>query len=64
MLDLKQFDIVDPPYLNDQISDLSDLEEDVQSSQNLLEAEHKVYFSMENNEQDTKFKHMDHFYAN
>ena len=37
MSDFKQCDIVDPPYLNKQISDSSDLEEDVQSPQNLLE---------------------------
>ena len=35
-LDLKQFDLVDPPYLNTQISDSSDSEEDVQSPHNLI----------------------------
>ena len=32
ILDLKQFILVDPPYLNAQISYLSDSEEDVKSS--------------------------------
>ena len=63
VLDLKQSDFVDPPYLNAQISYLSDLEENVQSPQNLLEADHKVYHYMENNKQDSKVKHPDHFYA-
>ena len=36
MLDLKQYDLVDPPCINSQISDLGDLEEDVQSPHNLL----------------------------
>ena len=36
MLDSKQCDIMDSPYLNTQISNSSDLEEDVQSPQNLL----------------------------
>ena len=62
MLYLKQCDIVDPPDLNSQIRYLSDLEEDVQSPQNLLEAEHKLYCSMQNNEQDAKVKHMSQFY--
>ena len=38
------------PYLNDQIIDYSDLEENVQSSQSLLKVEHKVYRFMEKNE--------------
>ena len=54
---------MDTPYLNAQISDLIDLEKDVQSPQNSLKAEHKVYNSMENNEQGVKFKHPSHFYA-
>ena len=49
MLDSKQCDIKDLPYLNYQMSDSIDLEEDVQSPQNLLEAEHKLYFSMAKN---------------
>ena len=57
MLDLKQCNIVDPPYLNSQISDSSDLEEDVQSPQNLPKAGQKVYCSMAMNEQYAKVKH-------
>ena len=62
MLDLKQWDIVVTPYLNAQISDSSDSEEYVKSTHNLLEADHKVYFSMSNNEQDMKFKHPSQFH--
>ena len=54
---------MDPPYLNSQISDYSDLEEDVQYPQNLLEAEHKVYRYMAKNEQDTKVKHPSQLYT-
>ena len=63
MLDLKPCDIVDPPYLNAQIHDLRDLEEYVQSPQNLIEAEHKVYCLMEKNQQDAKVKHLSQFYS-
>ena len=62
-MDLKQFDIVDTPYPNTQISDSSDSEEDVQSPQNLLNAEHKFYSSMENNERNAKVKHLAQFYT-
>ena len=61
MLDLKQCDIVDPPYLKSQISVLSDLEEDVQTPHNLLKAKHKVYRSMVKNEQYAKVKHLYQF---
>ena len=64
MLDFKQCDLVDPPYLNAQISDLGDLEDDVQSSHNLLKAEKRVYHSMAKNEQDAKVKHLSQFYTN
>ena len=63
MLDLKQCNLMDTPCLNAQISDSNDLEEDVQSYQNLLEDDHKVYRYMENNEQYVKVKHPAHFYA-
>ena len=63
MLFLKQFDIMYPPYLNTQISDLSDSEENVQSPQNLLKSENKVYPSMANNEQYMKVKHPTQFYT-
>ena len=58
MFDLNQCYLVNPPYLNAHISNLSDLEEEVKSPHNLPEAEHKVYFSMENNKHDAKFKHL------
>ena len=64
VLDLKQCDLIDPPYLNSQISDPIDLEEDVQYLQNLLGAEHKVYTSVAKNEQYAKVKHFTQFYAN
>ena len=53
---------MDTLYLDTKNIYSSDLEEDVQSPQNLLEAEHKVYCSMQNNEQDAKVKHMSQFY--
>ena len=59
MLGLKKCNIVDPPSLNAQISDLSYLEEDVQSPQNLVGDKHKVYHSKAKNEQDAKVKHPD-----
>ena len=49
ILDLKQCDIVDSPYLNAKISDWSYLEEDVQYAQDLLKAKHKVYRFMAKN---------------
>ena len=55
---------MDLTYLNTQIIDSSDLEEDVQSPHNLLEAGHKVYCSMANNEQDSKVKNPAQFYKN
>ena len=64
MLDLKQSDLVDTPYLNAQISDSSVSGEDVKSPQNLLEDDHKFYHSMANNEQDVKVKHPYQFYSN
>ena len=48
MLDFKQCDIVEPPCLNAQISDSSDSEDNLQSTQNLLKVEHKVYIFMPN----------------
>ena len=63
ILDLKQCNLVDPHYLNTQISDPSDSEEDLQSPWNLLKSEHKVYCSMEKNKQDEKVKHPSHFCA-
>ena len=57
MLDLKQCNIVDPPYLNSQISDSSDSEKDVQSPQNVLKAEQNFYRSIAKNQQYSKFKH-------
>ena len=63
VLDLKQYALVDTPYLYAQISYSSDLEEDLQYPNKLLEAEHKVYCSMANNERDVKIKHPAHLYA-
>ena len=64
ILDLKQCDIVEPPYLNAQISGSSGLEEDVQSPQNLIESDNKLYRFVENNKQDVKFKHLAQLYTN
>ena len=61
LLDLKQCDIMNPPYVDAHISDLSDSEEDVQPPHGSLEAEQKVYFSMEKNEQDSEVKHPSQF---
>ena len=63
VLDLRQWDLVDPPYLNIQIIDPSYLEEDTQYPQILLEDLHISYRSMEKNGQDVKVKHPDQFYA-
>ena len=63
VLDLRQCDLVDPPYLNTQISDSSYLEEDIQSHQVLLEAVQKAYCSMAKNGQDAKVKHPAQLYA-
>ena len=63
MLYLKQCNIVYPPYLNSQISDSSDSEEDVQYPQNLLKSKYNVFY-MANNEQDAKVIHPAQFYAN
>ena len=63
MLDLKQCDLVYPPYLNTQIIDTSYSEEDVQSPHNLIESDHKLHHSMANNEQYAKFKHRAQFYS-
>ena len=63
VFELKQFHIIDPPYLNAQTSDSSYLEEDAQSPQNLLETKQKVYRYMAKNEQYVKVKHPPHFYA-
>ena len=64
MLGLKKCNIVDPPSLNAQISDLSYLEEDVQYPQNLVGDKHKLYHSKAKNEQDAKVKHLSQFYSN
>ena len=61
LLDLKQCDIMNPPYVDAHISDLSDSEEDVQPPHGSLEAEQKVYFSMAKNEQDSEVKHPSQF---
>ena len=45
------------------MSDFSDAEEYVQYPQNLIEAYHKVYRYLENNEKYVKVKHLDQFYA-
>ena len=63
VLDLRQCDLVEPPYLNAQISDFSYSEEDIQYPQVLLEAVHKAYCSMAKNGQDAKVKHTAQFYA-
>ena len=63
VLDLRQWDLVDPPYLNIQIIDPSYLEEDTQYPQILLEDVHISYRSMEKNGQDVKVKYPDQFYA-
>ena len=48
--------------MNAQISDSSDSEEDVQYPYNSLKADHKVYLSMENNEQYERVKYPSQFY--
>ena len=62
-LDLRQCDLVDPPYLNIQMSDSSYLEEDTQYPQVLLEAVHISYRYMANNGQDAKVKYPIQFYV-